>query len=331
MKSTRRNQLKALGLSALGGLAPALMPGSARAQAAGFPAKPIRIIVPFAAGSGADSNSRAYGEIMGRMLGTTVLVENRPGGSGFVAIAAVKAAPADGHTILMATNSPMVVNAVTMKDLPYDPVKDFRPVHGLSRGPVAFIARGDTPYKTVKEMIEATKKSGKPLIVGNYSAGYQLVAAWLGTAGGVEITHVAYKGGAQVHNDVVGGQLPLGAVDFSGAIPLLKDGRLRVLGLTDDARLAAFPDIPTLKETGFPDFATWVWSSFFVRTETPDDITDKLVDTTRKALLSPEGRAYQASQPTPPMMFGPDDMRKFQLAELDRFRKVADAAGIKPQ
>ena len=119
-----------------------------------FPTKTIRIIVPFNAGSGSDSYSRFYAELLNKMYGWSVTVENRPGGSGVVAINAVKGAPADGHTLLLASVSPMAVNPIVLKNLPYDPFKDFRPVHGLSVGPAAFVVRGDSPYRTVSDLVE---------------------------------------------------------------------------------------------------------------------------------------------------------------------------------
>lgn len=312
-------------------LALALAAPLAMAQAANFPSKPIRIIVPFNAGSGSDTGARVYGEILSKELGQPVIVENRPGGSGLLTIQAVKAAPADGHTIMLASNSPMTVNPVVMKDLPYDPVKDFRPISGLGRGSVAFIVRGDSPAKTVADLVAIAKKENRSLVVGNYSAGYRLVAAWLGTATGSEVTHVAYKGGAQMMNDIIGAQLDTGAIDFGGAAPLIKEGRLRALAITGDKRHPDFPDVPTMKESGFPEFETYVWTSFFVRADTPDDITKKLADAMQKVLVSPEAKAYQATIPTQPMLFGPEEMRAFQLSEIERFGRVAKAAGIEPQ
>lgn len=303
----------------------------AHAQAAGFPTKPIRIVVPFNAGSGSDTGARVYGEILSKELNTPVVVENKPGASGLLTIQAVKAAPADGHTIMLASNSPMTVNVVVTKNLQYDPVKDFRPISGLGRGPVAFIVRADSPHKTIKDLAEAARKDKRSLSVGNYSAGYHLAAAWLGTATGTEVTHVAYKGGAQMMTDVIGGQLDTGAIDFGGAAPLIKEGRLRALAITSDVRHPDYPDVPTMKESGYPDFETYVWTSFFVRAETPDDITRKLADAMQKVLVTDEAKAYQATIPTAVMRFGPDEMRKFQLAEIERFRRVAEAAGIKPQ
>jgi tripartite-type tricarboxylate transporter receptor subunit TctC len=300
-------------------------------QAANYPSKPIRILVPFTAGSGADSSSRIYGELLSRLFGQPVLVENRPGGSGILAVQAVKSAPADGHTILMASNSPMTVNPVMMKNLPYDPIRDFRPVIGASKSPVAFIVRAESPYKTIKDLVEGAKKAGGPLAVGNYSAGYELIGAWLGAVAGLPITAVTYKGGAPMMTDIIGGQLVTGAIDFTGAAPLIKEGRLRALAITSDKRDPAFPDVPTMKESGYPEFESYVWASFFIRAETPDDITQKLYEGFKKVMASPEGRAYQASQPAMLMDLGPAELRAFVVGELERFKRVAQAAGIQPR
>jgi len=300
-------------------------------SAASFPNKPIKVLVPFNAGSGADSSSRFYGEALGKLLGQTVTVENRPGGSGVVAVQATRQAPADGHTILMGSNSPAVVNAITVKNLPYDPFKDLRPLYGVAMSPVAFTVRADSPYKTMADLVAAAKKENRPLQLGNYSAGYQLVAAWLGTASGLPVTHIPYKGGAQMLTDVVGGQLEVGVIDFTGTIELLKGGRLRVLAITADKREARYPDIPTMKESGFADFETSVWSAFFVRAETPNDVVEKLAAAMFKILQSDAGKAYHASLPSAAMMMGPKELGEFQLKEYSRFKRVADLAGIKPE
>jgi tripartite-type tricarboxylate transporter receptor subunit TctC len=303
----------------------------AQGQAAAFPSKPIRIYVPFNAGSGADSSSRFYGEMIGKMFGQQVLVENKPGGSGVLAVQATRQAPADGHTILMGSNSPAVVNAIMVKNLPYDPFKDLRPLYGISLTPVAFAVKADSPHKTIADLVAAAKKANRPLQLGNYSAGYQLVAAWLGTASGLAVTHIPYKGGAQMLTDVVGGQLEVGVIDFGGTLELMKGGRLRVLAITGDKREPKFPDIPTMKESGFPEFETWVWSAFFVRAETPTELVDKLAAAVHKAMTSEEGRAYQATLPSAPLMMGPKELGEFQLREYQRFKRVAELAGISPE
>ena len=299
--------------------------------AAGFPAKPIKILVPFNAGSGADSSSRFYGEQLGKLFNQTVTVENKPGGSGVIAVQAVRQAPADGHTILMGSNSPAVVNAITVKNLPYDPFKDLRPLFGIAISPVAFAVRADSPYKTVADLVAAAKKDNRALQLGDYSAGYKLVAAWLGSASGLKVDHIPYKGGAQMLTDVVGGQLEVGVIDFTGTVELMKGGRLRVLAITADKRDAKFPDIPTMKESGFADFETWVWSAFFMRAETPDDVVEKLAAAMQKIMNSDAGKAYHASLPSSAMAMGPKELGAFQLKEYQRFKHVAEVAGIKPE
>ena len=307
----------------------ALLPGLVSAQA--FPSKPMKILVPFTAGSGADSSSRFYGDQLSKLLNQTVTVENRPGGSGVIAVQAVRQAPADGHTILMGSNSPAVVNAITIKNLPYDPFKDLRPLYGLAISPVAFAVRADSPFKTVGDVVAAAKKENRPLQLGNYSAGYQLVAAWLGSASGLPVTHIPYKGGAQMLTDVIGGTLDVGVIDFTGTIELMKGGRLRVLAITAAQRDPGFPTIPTMKESGFADFETAVWSAFFMRAETPDDVVEKLAAAIQKVMTSDAGKAYHASLPSQPMMMGPKALGEFQLREFQRFKRVAETAGIQPE
>ena len=198
----------------------------AQGAAANFPNKPIKILVPFNAGSGV------------------------------VAVQATRQLPADGYTILMGSNSPV---------------------------------------------------------------------------GGLPVTHIPYKGGAQMLTDVVGGQLDVGVIDFSGTTELMKGGRIRVLAITAAKRDAKYPDIPTMKESGFPDFETGVWSAFFMHADVPTEIVDKLAAAMEKAMTSEAGRAYQATQPTLSLMMGPKELGEFQLREYQRFKRVADAAGIKPE
>ena len=271
-------------------------PWVANAQTTAYPAKPIRIVVPFASGSGADANPRFYGEWVAKLLGQSIVVDNRPGGSGIVAVQTVKSAAADGYTLLTGTTSTMSVNPVMMKDLPYDPMKEFRPVILFGLSPTVFVTGPAALGKTVKEFAAAIKKSGAPLAVGNYSAGYELLSIWFGLVNGLTITPVPYKGGSPVMTDVIGGQIPAGMIDSGGAAALIREGRMRALALTADARHPQLPEVPTMKESGFPDFVSYSWSSIFARSKTPNVIVEKLHDGFKAAMTSPEGRAYQASR-----------------------------------
>jgi tripartite-type tricarboxylate transporter receptor subunit TctC len=303
----------------------------ARAQTAAFPSKPIRIVVPFNAGSGSDSAARVYGEVMARSLGQTVVVENRPGGSGLLAIQLVKQAPADGYTMFVGSTSPMCVMPVLTKNLPYDAFKDLRPVHGMSVGGATVIVKGDSPYKTLPELLAAAKRENKVLNVGTYSDGYMLVAQWVGAVGGVKINNIPYKGGIQSQTDLAAGQLDLAINDSSGVVQLKREGRIRVLAITSDKREPKYPEVPTMLELGYAGFETYVFASLYVRAETPDDITNKLADSVRAAMLSPEGKAYQALNAGGPMMLHTKELGEFQRKEYERFKKVAEAAGIQPK
>jgi len=319
-----------LGL-ATAGLAAPLTHRVARAQTAAFPSRPIRIVVPFNAGSGSDSAARVYGEVMARSLGQTVVVENRPGGSGLLAIQIVKQAPADGYTMFVGSTSPMCVMPVLTKNLPYDAFKDLRPVHGMSVGGATVIVKGDSPYKTLPELLAAAKRENKVLNVGTYSDGYMLVAQWVGAVGGVKINNIPYKGGIQSQTDLAAGQLDLAINDSSGVVQLKREGRIRVLAITSDKREPKYPEVPTMLELGYAGFETYVFASLYVRAETPDDITNKLADSVRAAMLSPEGKAYQALNAGGPMMLHTKELGEFQRKEYERFKKVAEAAGIQPK
>ena len=309
----------------------ALLAAAGGAAAQGYPSKPLKIMIPFAVGSGSDSNARFFGDLVSKMWGQPVLVENRPGGSGISAVLAVKSAPPDGYTLLLGSNSPMTVNPVVMKDLPYDPVREFRPVVFFGLAPVAFVVNPGSPYKTIGDLIQGVKKSGASLQIGTYSAGYELISTWFGAATGIQITSVPYKGASAVITDIIGNQLTAGAVDFSSVVPLVKDGRLRVLASSADARHPALPDVPTMKESGYPDFVTHTWSAIFVRIETPDAVVAKLHEAFMAAIMSPEGRAYQAARPVVELNMTPREMQAFVATEHDRFKKIAQAAGIQPR
>lgn len=302
---------------------------SAIAQSADFPNKPIRVVVPFNAGSGADGSARLIAEQMQRILGQPMLVENKPGASGSVAAVHVKTQPADGYTILVATNSPMSVNPVVMKNPGYDSVKDFKPIHGIARSVNLWYVSNESPYKTIGDLIAAGK--AKPLNVGSYSAGYQLGIAWLGNMTGARFQYVPYKGQAQVVTDVIGGQLDAGMGDLGGAITLVQSGKIRALAVSGDKRMAGMPNVPTIKET-HPEYENYAWTTFFVRSDTPPAVHAKLVETMKKALTTKESLEYFEKQNSIPMLtFGPDEMAKYQREEIARFKRIADAAGIKPE
>ncbi len=307
----------------------ALAAAPAFGQASDFPNKPIRMIAPFAAGSGADSSARVLAEQMQKILGQSVLVENRPGASGAIAGVAVKQAPADGYTIMIGSNSPMSVNPIVVKNLPYDPLKDFKAVHGIGRAQNIWYVANESPVKNMNDLLALGKT--KPLNIGSYSAGYQLAIGWVSVLSKVPLTYVPYKGQAQVFNDVIGRQLDAGMGDFGGALPIVQSGKMRAIAVSGENRHPALPNVPTLREI-WPDYINYSWTAFWVRTETPADVHAKLVAAVLRGMRSPEmAKYYEATGAEPMFTFGPVEMGRYQLDEYQRFKGIADVIGVKPE
>jgi tripartite-type tricarboxylate transporter receptor subunit TctC len=306
-----------------------LTAGTAAAQGTEFPNKPIRMLAPFAAGSGADSSARALAEQMQRILGQPVLVENRPGASGAVAAMAVKQAPADGYTIMVGSNSPMSVNPIVIKNLGYDPLKEFKAVHGIGRSQNIWYVANESPVRTISDLVAQART--RAINVGSYSAGYQLAMEWVALSSKTKLTYVPYKGQAQVFTDVIGRQLDAGLGDLGGALSLIQSGKMRAIAVSGEARHPALPNVPTLREV-WPEYINYAWTAFWVRTETPADVHAKLVSATNRAMKTPELTKYFETQGSEPMYtFGPVEMGRYQSEEYQRFKGIADAVGIKPE
>lgn len=321
METTKRQLLLAL--------AGAAVMGESRAQAQVFPARPLRIVVPFTPGSGSDTSARYFGDKLAAQLGQAVIVENKSGANGIIALQYVKNAPADGYVLLLASNSPMAVNPLVIKDLGYDSVRDFKPISGLTRGMNVIVVSNESRLATIETLL-ATARS-KSLNVGTYSAGYQLAAAWLANMAGCEFVNVPYKGQAPIMTDVVGNQLDFALVDLGGAMPLIKAGKLKAIAVSGESRSTDLPEVPTLREKGFNDYVQYSWVSFYVRSQTPDDVTTKLAEALQKILATEEARAFVRQTGGELMPYPPDRMQRFHLEEIARFRRIAAIAKIRPE
>lgn len=256
------NRRSALGAAMLAALAAFAAPAFAQAD---YPSRPIRIIVPFGGGSGSDASSRYFAEKMASLLGQPIIVENKPGADGAIGMMAAKAAPADGYTIVQGGISPSVVNAVLVKDLAYDPVKDFKPLLGYGRNMNVLVTSADSRFKTLADVFHHGRTSADSLNVATFSTTLRLAVAWLGDAAGVKFTSVPYKGQSNALTDVMGNQVELALVDLGGATPLLRSGKLRGLAVTGEKRSPDFPSVPTVQESGAPGYALYSWNAFFVR------------------------------------------------------------------
>ncbi len=308
-----------------------LVASGANAQTSPFPTRPLKIVVPTSAGSGSDITARYFAEQLGTALGQPVLIDNKPGANGVIAAMAVKQAPADGYTLFLGTNTHMAVNPSVVKDIPYDGIKDFKPVTGIARGMMIFISPASSKIGTIAELVSSAKASQQLLNVGNYTAGFRLSAEWFASNSGTRFVHVPYRGAPEVFNALLGNQLDWAVSDLIAAMPQVKAGKLRGVAVSGEKRHADYPDIPTIKESGYPEYVNYTWTSIYIRSETPDAVTTRLVEAMQKILATQGAKDFIARIGSDPMALGPADMRKFQISETERFRVVAEGAGIKPE
>lgn len=303
--------------------------GAAFAQGAAFPAKPLTIIVPYAGGSGSDIQARLFGQHLATVLGQSVVVENRPGANGAVGMQALKAAPADGYTLALGGGSVMVINPLLTKNLGYE-AKDFIAVSGVAKSGAGFVVGANSPFRTLDDALAAANRDKRALNVGTYAAFYELGAAWLGALSNTKVANVAYKGAAQVANDLMGGHLELGFIDMSGVQPLLKSGRLRVVALSSEQRNPMYPGVPVVKEK-YPEFVANTWTALLIRADTPAPVAAKLSAAIQGLFALPEIREYYEKTGFEPLKLDAEQMRAFQQQEAVRAKAMADAARIEPK
>lgn len=319
----RRTALKgaALGVAALG-LPLAASRTALAAQS--YPQRPLRILVPFGPGSGSDVYARHFGAQLAERIGQAVVVENRPGAGGALAVQTTLSSPADGYTILLGSNSPMAVNVSAYKNLAYDPVKDVAPICGLTRSMAIIVVPAKSELRSVADLVARGKRT--PMLnMGTYSPGYQLsVAAFLQQAG-FQWQAVPYRGLSQTLGDLIGGQVDVAVIDTPGTVQNVTSGQIRALAVTGTSRHPELPDVPTLQELGYDGATHYSWTSLWVRHDTPSALVDVLSGHMLKILNDPAAAAFVSAKSGEVMPFGPAEMRKFQLAEIERFGKAVDA------
>ncbi len=323
--------MKILGFFALlGAVAASVLPAVSQAQSA-YPDKPIRFIVSFPPGSGADSSARYYAKHMEDRLGQSVVVENRPGGNSFIAAQAVTGAAPDGYTLLFASNSPVATNVATFKSLPYDPLKQLTPVARLSKGVMAVAVSAGSPYQSVDDLVSALKARPGELNYGGGSSSYQIATELFLHKAGAKATHIPYKGAAPALVDLAGNQVDLVFADFGAVVPHLQSEKVRILAITGNERLPNFPDIPTLQESGFPDYFMINWTGLFAPAGTPGDIVDKLSKHMLEIAALPETHEYSQRMSSQGFSAGKDEFARFQQEEITRWDDARETAGIPKQ
>ena len=300
------------------------------AQAQGFPSKPIRILVGFAPGGAMDIVARTVGQKVSEGVGQPVIVDNKPGAGSNIAIRALIDSPPDGYTVMLVANG-LAANAALYQPAPFDPVRDVVPVALVARLPVVIAADAKSEIASLAKLVEAAK--ARPGTVPYASPGSgstpHLAVELFAHAAGIVLQHVPYKGGAPAINDVLGGQLPLVAVNSVEVLPHVKAGKLRVLAVLTAERVAALPDVPTIAESGYRGFEASVWHAFIAPRGTPPAIVEKLSAEVRKALAAPDVKERLAGLGAEVSPAGPADLGALVRMETDRYGKLIRAAGIK--
>jgi tripartite-type tricarboxylate transporter receptor subunit TctC len=313
-------------------LAASIVAFATQASAQPFPAKPIRLLVTYPPGGGADLMARLVAPKMAETLGQPVVVENKPGAGGQIGAGEVARAAPDGYTIMLdAANH--AVNPSLYPSLPYDTAKAFQPISLLVRFPNVLVVNPQFPAKDVKELIALAKaKPGTIAFASSGSGSAQHLAGELfRQQAAIDITHVPYKGGGPALNDVIGGQVPMFFGNMASSLPHVKAGKLRALAITGSTRSPALPDAPTIAESGLPGYEVYEWNAIFAPAGTPAPIIAKLSDAIAKALQSPDVRERVASLGGEIAALNPADTAKFVRQQAELWAKVIRAANIKPE
>lgn len=312
-------------------LALALLPAGAALAQEVFPSKPIKFVVPFPPGSGTDTSARYFGRKLAELTGQTVVVENRAGANGFIAVSQVLAAPADGYTVFVGSNSTLAVNAALFKSLPYDPVADLAPLTMMMRSPALLIVPGASAHKSLPDLVAAARTQPGKMNYGAGSAGYQLMAELFNDAAKVQTHHVPFKGASEAVAAVAAGTVDLAFAEMTSAQELVKSGRLRALAVASDKRVPALPAVPTATEAGLPGFTAYTWVAAMVSAKTPKPVADKLAELMTRIERMPETREFYEKIGAEVMNGGPQEMRDFQRAEIQLWKRIAATAKVEQQ
>lgn len=300
--------------------------------AAAWPARPITIVVTYPPGGGADLMARLIAPGLGRELGQTVVVENRPGAGGQIGAAYVAKAAPDGYTMMVDASS-YAVNPSLYPRLPYDPDKAFRPVGVLARYPNVLVATAGFPASKVSDVLAmARQKPGSVAFAssGNGSAQH-LAGVLFEQRAGVDLLHVPYKGGGPAMTDVIAGQVPLFFANVASSPQHIKAGKLKPLAVTSHARTQALPSVPTMQEAGVASYEVYEWNAAFLPAATPDPIAAKLADALRKVMTSPEIRQRVAELGGEVVAAPPAQARQFIDGQARLWAKVIRDGNIKPE
>ncbi|WP_066707805.1 Bug family tripartite tricarboxylate transporter substrate binding protein [Curvibacter delicatus] len=301
------------------------------AQAQQFPTRPVKIVVGYSAGGAVDAVARAVGQAMSTSLGQSFVIENKPGAGTNIAVKSVIAAEPDGYTLMMAANA-LAANMALYQPAPFDAERDLVPVSLVGRVPVVIAANANAPYANIAQLIAAAK--AKPGSISFASPGNgstpHMAIEFFKRAAGISLLHIPYRGGSQALTDVIGGQLPLAAMNALEVQPHVKSGKLKVLAVLSPNRTVIFPDAPTIAESGYPGFEASVWYGLVAPAATPKAVVAKLHAEVQKALQTKEVRERMTAVGGEVIPGSAEQFGALIRSERQRYEKLVREANIKP-
>jgi tripartite-type tricarboxylate transporter receptor subunit TctC len=306
----------------------ALLPGALSAQ--DYPSRPVRVIVPFSPGGAVDGPMRLVAQELGKQLGQSVIVENRPGAGATIGTDAVAKAPPDGYTLLLASQT-NAISATLYPKLPFDPIEDFAPITLIGREPGVVVVHPSLPVKTLPELIAYVKAHPGQVDYassGNGS-GQHLFAALLCAITGMKMNHIPYRGSGQATTDLLGGQVQVSIPGMAGMLGHIRSGKLRALAVTGARRAPQLPDVPTMGEAGVPGYEAYVWMGLLAPKGTPPAVIDRLQREVVAALAATDVRNYMANASIEVVGSTPAEFGLFFRAEKEQWAKVVRETGAK--
>lgn len=298
--------------------------------AQGYPNRPIRIIVPQAAGGGLDIAVRALASRLTETWGQQIIVDNRPGANGIIGVEQIAKAKPDGYTLGAGFTSVLTVNPSVYKSLPYDTIRDFAPITQLVANTIVLVVNPHLPARSVKELVALGRSRPGELAYGSFGVGNltHLAGELLGIEARLKMVHVPYKGETPAVTDLIAGQVALGFATAPGAAAHIKSGTLRLLATCGEKRAIAYPGTPTMIEAGFPKFVVTGWSALVAPAGTPQEIVQKVSRDSARHVMSPELRERLSAIGAEPVGSTPEQFAALLKSETEKWRQVVKAAGI---
>jgi tripartite-type tricarboxylate transporter receptor subunit TctC len=302
-------------------------------QAQTYPTRPVTIVAPYPPGASTDFTARLVRDALAEALGQSVVVENRPGAGGTTATAGVTNAAPDGHTLLVTVNAPITMNVYLQKNFPFDPKTALTPIVTVAEVMLALAVNSSVPVTTVAELIDYAKKNvDKKLSYGSAGIGsaHHIAGELLKQKSGIQLTHVPYRGGGPIMQDLVAGHIPIGFGTTPAVLPQAAAGKVRILALVETKRSPDLPDIPIVAET-VPGVVTATWLGLFAPAGTPRPIVERLNRIVNDALKRPDFIAKLKPQGASALGGTPDELRQRVMSELESWGRIIPSIGIQPE